>query len=62
MRLDGEQLGHYRLTCFLRGGGMGEVYLAGACMINEEIAQIQEVIVSGTPRLKSGACETASAT
>ena len=38
MRLEGEQLGHYRLIRFLQGGGMGEVYLAEDLNLPRQVA------------------------
>lgn len=38
MRLDGVQLGHYRLTHFIRGGGMGEVYQAEDLNLPRQVA------------------------
>jgi serine/threonine protein kinase len=38
MRLEGEQLGHYRLTRFIQGGGMGEVYLAEDLTLSRQVA------------------------
>src|SRR5271157_2315366 len=38
MRLEGEQLGHYQLTRFIRGGGMGEVYLAEDLNLSRQVA------------------------
>jgi eukaryotic-like serine/threonine-protein kinase len=38
MRLEGEQLGHYRLTRFIQSGGMGEVYLAEDLTLSRQVA------------------------
>src|SRR5579859_6263339 len=38
MSLEGAQLGHYRLTRFLKGGGMGEVYLAEDLTLSRQVA------------------------
>ena len=38
MNLEGTQLGHYRLTRFLKGGGMGEVYVAQDLSLPREVA------------------------
>ncbi len=38
MSLEGAQLGHYRLTQFLKGGGMGEVYLAEDLSLPRQVA------------------------
>ena len=38
MRLEGEKLGHYQLTRFIQGGGMGEVYLAQDLTLSRQVA------------------------
>ena len=38
MSLEGVQLGHYRITQFLKGGGMGEVYLAEDLALPRQVA------------------------
>lgn len=38
MRLEGEQLGHYRLTHFIQSGGMGEIYLAEDLTLSRQVA------------------------
>jgi serine/threonine-protein kinase len=38
MSLEGAQLGHYRITQFLKGGGMGEVYLAEDLALPRQVA------------------------
>lgn len=38
MHLEGTQLGHYRLTRFIQGGGMGEVYLAEDLTLSRQVA------------------------
>ena len=38
MSLEGAQLGHYRLTQFLKGGGMGEIYLAEDLALPRQVA------------------------
>src|SRR5712672_60970 len=38
MRLEGEKLGHYQLTRFIQGGGMGEVYLAEDLTLSRQVA------------------------
>jgi serine/threonine protein kinase len=38
MRLEGEKLGHYQLTRFIQGGGMGEVYLAEDLNLSRQVA------------------------
>jgi serine/threonine protein kinase len=38
MNLEGTQLGHYRLTQFIKGGGMGEVYLAEDLTLPRQVA------------------------
>jgi serine/threonine protein kinase len=38
MSLEGSQLGHYRITQFLKGGGMGEVYLAEDLALPRQVA------------------------
>jgi serine/threonine protein kinase len=47
MNLEGTQLGHYRLTQFIKGGGMGEVYLAEDLTLTRQVA-IKVVKTEGT--------------
>jgi serine/threonine protein kinase len=38
MRLEGKQLGHYRLTRFIQSGNMGEIYLAEDLTLPRQVA------------------------
>ena len=48
MLTEGQQLGHYRLLCLLKSGGMGEVYLVVDTLLERQVAI--KVINAGTLR------------